>query len=81
MEKELLGHRKQWEEALRSVEEHKTAVEALAAERDQLSRDVKQREQRVAELEALLQEVCQNCESVCWCSCSEWNAISCVFDL
>lgn len=52
-----MGHRKQWEEVLLGVEQHKATIETLSAERDQLSRDVEQREQRVAELEALLQEV------------------------
>ena len=57
LERELQGHRKQWEKTMRSLEEHRIKVAELSGREESLLRDVEEKERRVAELEALLGEV------------------------
>ena len=57
LEKELAGHRKQWERTMRSLEEQRVRVAELSGREATLTREVGEKERRVAELEALLGEV------------------------
>ena len=40
-----------------TIDQHRTALSDLSAQREQLQRDIEQREARVQELEALVEEV------------------------
>lgn len=57
VERELAAHRHQWEVAMATVEQHRTAVSDLAAQKEQLQSEIEQKEARVRELEALVEEV------------------------
>jgi predicted nucleic acid-binding Zn-ribbon protein len=57
LEKELTGHRKQWEKTMRNLEEQRVQVAELSGRDKALTREVAEKERRVAELEALLGEV------------------------
>ena len=57
LERELQGHRKQWEKALRSLEEQRLKVAELTQREEVLVGEVEEKERRVNELEAMLQEV------------------------
>ena len=60
LERELTGHRKQWEKTMRSLEEHQVRVAELSGREEALTREVEEKERRVAELEALLGEVSES---------------------
>ena len=60
LERELTGHRKQWEKTMRSLEEHRVRVAELSGREEALTREVEEKERRVAELEALLGEVSES---------------------
>lgn len=57
LDRELQGHRKQWERTVRSLEEHRLKVAELSGQEQLLLKDVEEKANRVAELEALLGEV------------------------
>lgn len=57
LERELTGHRKQWEKTMRSLEEHRVRMAELSGREEELTKEVEEKERRVAELEALLGEV------------------------
>ena len=68
LERELTGHRKQWEKTVKSLEEHQTKVDELSEREEGLLSDVEEKERRVAQLEATLAEVCglllQRCSGI-----------------
>ena len=53
---------------MRSLEEHRLKVVELSGREDKLLKDVEEKESRVAELEALLGEVCLSM-SIYMCTC------------
>ncbi len=63
LEVELADHRKKWEESMMTAEQHRAIIDQLTAKQAGLEEEVTKREERVAELEALLAEV-QSCNSV-----------------
>ena len=61
VEKELLQHRKRWEETVLNAEQHKAVIDELNSKQDVLEKEVVEREKRVTELEALVAEVSEGC--------------------
>ena len=65
LEVELADHRKTWEESMITTEKHKAIIDQLTAKQATLEEEVTKREERVAELEALLTEVNWWCIKMC----------------
>ena len=61
VERELAAHRHQWEVAMATIEQHRTAISDLSSQKEQLRSQIEQKEARVQELEALVEEVRGGC--------------------
>ena len=57
LEREVKDHRKEWEKTMRELEEHRVKVAALSQREELLAGEVEEKERRVSELEAMLEEV------------------------
>ena len=64
---EVKGHRKEWEKTMRELEEHRVRVAALSQREELLASEVEEKERRVGELEAKLEEV----RGICALSCDD----------
>ena len=61
LEREVKGHRKEWEKTMRELEEHRVRVAALSQQEELLAGEVEEKEKRVSELEAMLEKVHHIC--------------------